>query len=222
VPGPPDRQVPPYGPAKGLDETLRLLERIKGERVDTALLRQNGIAPYNEYKVVNALKFLGLVGEDGTLTDKGKLLRLRGPAYQQHLKRVVQSAYSELFEHVSIGSATRDDIHNFFVANRGLSPEMARKATRFFLELCELADIRAGTAEEQKRSHSGSVKPAPRPAPPAAPVAPPSVSTQPMFSFVLSPALLGLDDTELAELFRRVRRAVERAWQESVPEDEQE
>ena len=214
--------MPPYGPAKGLEETLRLLERIKGERVDTALLRQNGIAPYNEYKVVNALKFLGLVGDDGTLTDKGKLLRLRGPAYQQHLRRVVQTAYAELFEHVSLASANRDDIHNFFVARRGLSPEMARKATRFFLELCELADIRAGSAEEQKRSHSGSTKPAARPPAMQPSAAPLPLVPQPTFSFVLSPALLGLDDGELTELFRRVRRAVERAWQEHPPEEGQE
>src|SRR5262245_29355248 len=82
------RRTPPYGPARGMLEGLRLLQRTSPNVVDQELLRSQGIARGNEYKVVGALRYLGLIDEDGRPTDRARLLKARGPLLTLNLQQI--------------------------------------------------------------------------------------------------------------------------------------
>lgn len=135
--------VPPYGPVKGMLDGVALVERQTAPVVDVALLKQHGIARANEYKVLHALRFLGLIDADGRTTPESRLLRTRGPARTEALRRLVRRAYADLFSRLDPARASRDDIHNYFVTRHNLSRDLAGKAATFCLELCRLAELDA-------------------------------------------------------------------------------
>jgi len=132
---------PPYGPTEGMLQGIELMHRLSPTKVDAKLLKNNGVAPNNEYKVVGALKYLNIIDEDGRPTEKSRLLKTRGPSYLLALQDIVKTAYSDLFDQLNIKNATKDQIHNYFVTNLGLGIEMAAKASRFLISLCQQADI---------------------------------------------------------------------------------
>ena len=73
--------------ARGMLQALNLLRRTTPSRIDSDFLRINKIAPGNEYKVVGALRFLGLIDEDGKPTEGSRLLKTKGTTYTQALQR---------------------------------------------------------------------------------------------------------------------------------------
>ena len=115
---------PPYGPATGMMQGIALLRRTAPARVDTDFLRSHGVAPGNEYKVVGALRFLGIIDEKGHPTDRSRLLKTRGAAATLALQDIVRGAYRGLFSRFSPREATRDAIHNYFITELGLGAEM--------------------------------------------------------------------------------------------------
>jgi len=217
----PGKSVPPYGPAKGMIEGLRLLQRSNPAKVDEALLRAYGIAPHNEYKVVGALRYLDLIDEHGVPTGKSRLLKTRGAAFKLHLQDIIRAAYRDLFASVPAAEATRERIYNYFVAEEGLAGEMATKATRFFAEVCRLAEISLGTAVKSPAlKEEGKKKPSSPPtlATPEQPgVASPSTmpagrtreNTLP-FLFAITPELAAMSEEELYQLLVKLNRVFRR------------
>ncbi|GIW10905.1 MAG: hypothetical protein KatS3mg061_1962 [Dehalococcoidia bacterium] len=212
------RRTPPYGPAKGMLEGLRLLQRSSPSIVDQELLRAHGIARGNEYKVVGALRYLGLVDEEGRPTERARLLKARGAVQLLNLQQIVRDAYPTLFRKLDLRTATRDDIYNHFLADLGLAPEMAAKATRFFLELARAAGFQVGVerhgVDEQladtRRAAASDSTASPRRARSTAAALPPSslrASEGPTLNLVLPAEALSLSEEELAGFFRRVIRA---------------
>lgn len=132
---------PPYGPTEGMLQGLALMQRLSPTKVDAKFLKANKVAPGNEYKVIGALRFLGIVDDAGKPTDKSRMLKTRGPSYQLAIQEILRTAYSDLFDHINLKSATRDQIHNYFITKLGLGVEMSAKATRFFLGLCLLSEM---------------------------------------------------------------------------------
>jgi hypothetical protein len=122
-------------------EGLQLIQRLSPTKIDENLLRTNRVAPGNEYKVVGALKFLGLIDEAGRLTQKSQLLKTRGATYTLALQEVIRTAYKDLFIHLPPEEATREQLYNYFITRTGIGREMAIKTTRFFVALCRLAEI---------------------------------------------------------------------------------
>ncbi|MGB2856686.1 MAG: DUF5343 domain-containing protein [Dehalococcoidia bacterium] len=133
--------IPPYGPTRGTLQSLQLLRRTTPPRIDSDFLRVSKIAPGNEYKVVGALRFLGLIDDEGRPTDSSRLLKTKGPTYILALQDIVRNAYSGVFHKLKLKELTRDGIYNYFVTEGGLGAEMATKATRFLIRLCRLAEI---------------------------------------------------------------------------------
>lgn len=137
---------PPYGPTAGMLQGLQLLQKGNITRVDEELLKANSVAPGNEYKVVGALRYLGVIDEAGRPTERSRALRTRGPAFSQALQDMVQSAYRPVLEGLDLRMAGKDELYNAFVTQADLGPEMAQKATRFLLGLCALAGIEVSPA----------------------------------------------------------------------------
>ena len=209
------RRTPPYGPAKGMLEGLRLLQRLSPTVVDQELLRQHAIARGNEYKVIGALRYLGLVDEDGRPTDRARLLKAKGALLTLNLQQIVRDAYPTLFRRIDLKSTSRDDIYNHFLADLHLAPEMAAKATRFFIELARSAGFAIGTERpngDHEESRRGSSDPVPlrRPRLVTTPIEP-ARSGQPALSITLPTEALSMSEDDLAALFRRVVRAWNKA-----------
>lgn len=196
------RPVPPYGPAQGMIQGLDLLRRTEPALVDVDYLRNNGVAPGNEYKVVGALKFLGLIDGKGAPTEKARLIRVRGMAFTENLRKIIREAYGELHQQLDISKST-DEVYNYFVLRARLKPEMARKATRFFVQLCQLADLSITDSkvnEEEKKPIQRPQGKKKRRSPTV------STGSQLVFNLTLAvdPALARMEEADLAILVRKI------------------
>ncbi|MBI2305406.1 MAG: DUF5343 domain-containing protein [Chloroflexi bacterium] len=210
-------RIPPYGPAQGVIAGLQLLQRLTPSRVDEGLLRAHGVAPGNEYKVVEALHFLGLIDEEGRPTDGSLSLKTRGPTYILALQDILRQAYNDLFRGLNLKEASREAVYNYFVTQERLGAEMATKATRCFLALCHLGQVElsSGLLEVGSRrgTRRGKTPPTPQPRQKKdavhlspIPPAPPSP-----FILAITPEMAEMDEERLTAFLKRLRRALNRA-----------
>lgn len=212
----------PYGPTKGMMQALQMMRKTTPAKVDGNYLRLNKIAPGNEYKVIGALRFLGIIDDEGNPTDKSRLLKTKGPTFTSALQHIVRTAYRDVFQALDGRECSQEDIYNHFVTESGLGPEMAAKTTRFFIQLCRLAEIDLGLAEKHKlhsepkkgsnghRKHDVSSCPA---------VSGPAMvqfgaSHQFPLFLALTPELASMDTEQLTGLFRKLRMAYAQACEE--------
>lgn len=211
---------PPYGPTQGTIEAIQLLQKQSPARVDEVLLRSQGIAPRNEYKVVGALRFLGLIGDDGRPTEKAHLLKTRGGAFTLNLQEIVRDAYGDLFREIRPREATQEAVYNHFVTRGRLGGEMATKATRFFRSLCQWAGIplpeeppaRRGGARPATRASASPRGRSSRAAAKGSAGAPAGAAAEGLglpFMLAITPETAQLGEDELVDLFRKIRRAAQ-------------
>lgn len=129
------RPHPPYVAFKTLDE---FLQRVRREdvpaKIHAGLLKRWGIAAGNESALITALKALGLIDTNGRPTEAFLEVRLSAPRRLAALRRAAGHAYPDLG--VEIGAPIDDDqLHDYFVARRGLRGQMVQKAMRFYRHL---------------------------------------------------------------------------------------
>jgi hypothetical protein len=133
----------PYAPISALE---RFFERIRDRQVpdvvDHRYLARLSVASNNEYALLSALKFLGIVDDRGKPTHAYRLLQTTD-RFQDTLWHLVQTAYRPVFE-AGAESWPLDDLVNFFRVSS--SPSQAKNAARFFLAVCRLAGDGRGRA----------------------------------------------------------------------------
>lgn len=205
----------PYGPTRGMLQALQLMRKNTPPRVDGNLLRQNQIAPGNEYKVVGALKFLGIIDDEGRPTEKSRLLKTKGPSFTSALRNIIRSAYRNLFQRLNEGPYTAEDIYNYFITDQDLTPEMATKTTRFFIQLCQLAEIDLGlaTGGRVKGESNGHRKQGNGQYSQIGvfPTIEPGNSNQMPLVLALTPEMASMDSDQLAEFFKKLKTALAKA-----------
>ena len=203
----------PYGPTKGMMQALQLMCRSTPAKVDGNFLRLNRIAPGNEYKVIGALRFLGIIDEEGRPTEKSKLLKTKGATFTSALQEIVRNAYRKVFACLDGRPCSQEDIYNHFVVESGLGPEMAAKTTRFFVQLCEMAEIDLGLVRKEKdtaevKKVAGNSRRAERPT-----GMKPSGGQFPLF-LALTPEMAAMDTEQLTEFLKKLKTAYARAYQD--------
>jgi len=201
--------VPPYGPTTGTIQALQLMRKATPPKVDGDFLRAQKIAPGNEYKVVGALRFLGLIDDNGTPMEKSRLLKTMGSTFTAALQEIVRSAYRELFHYLDVKKATKEDVYNYFITESKLGTEMAAKAARFFITLCRMAQIEL-SSDSQASSRSASGKGAAngrRRANDDRTQLRDNTSTIPLI-LALTPEMVKMDIDQLTDLFRKLRAAL--------------
>src|SRR5690606_20699221 len=92
-------QYPYVASAGPLMKAVTHLRKSFPKEVTADTLRKLGVAPKNESYVINTLRFLGLIDEEGKKVDeKAKALLHNDDAFPKHFADLVREAYEELFE----------------------------------------------------------------------------------------------------------------------------
>lgn len=108
----------------------------------------------NQVAVINALKFLGLISDDGVpQPDFYKYVQAEPKEREQIMRDVLTRAYSFLLEHVDIERATSRLVIDRFKA-AGVSGDTIRKAIQFFQGAAK--DVGMKVSSHIKASHSRS------------------------------------------------------------------
>jgi hypothetical protein len=163
-----DRKAP-YAPVSAFVEFLdKIPDKSVPSRVDRGFLQRLNVAAGNEWALLSALKFLGIIDAQGTPTTEYRRL-LDSDHRQEALQNLVQVAYAALLEMGGATMSTTDLVNYFRVAS---SPSQARNAARFFQSVLKLAGGSA-TASRQRAAprspleESSNEEPIARPAMPA-------------------------------------------------------
>lgn len=135
---------PPIGTFGWYSSFFDKLERVKVDNVDKKFITDNKIAPENNAtSVISGLKFLNLIKEDGSATDKIKSLDIVGPDYQKNLEIIVHEAYSILFNKIKkLNQSQFEDILNCFKLDYNMAPSTAQQATSIFIGIAQRAGIK--------------------------------------------------------------------------------
>ena len=91
----------PYVASAGpLMKAVERLRKSFPKEVTADTLRKLGVAPKNESYVINVLRFLGVVDEDGAKVEAkaSAFIQHKDEAFQEQFGHLVKEAYEELFE----------------------------------------------------------------------------------------------------------------------------
>lgn len=148
----------PYAPISALREFLeKMRHRSVPARVDRKFLQELNVASNNEWALLSALKFLGIVDEHGVPTHAYRRLQSTD-AFAGTLRHLVETAYQRVFEAGGLAMSP-EDLENFFrIAS---SPSQAKNAARFFREVVRLAGV--GAEQQPETSRLPAVAPAATP-----------------------------------------------------------
>jgi hypothetical protein len=150
-----ERQSAPYAP---VNNVLSVIRRVRERGLPDALsfgeLQRIGIPAGNAARTLAALRFLGLVDEDGRRTTAfDRLGRAKSDEYNEVLAEIVHDAYKGVFSIVDPSQHSDIEIADAF---RGLEPQAQRdRMITLFMGLCREAGIVAGgrAPEARPRRH---------------------------------------------------------------------
>jgi hypothetical protein len=129
----------PYAPISALAKFFdRIRDRQIPDRVDHNYLRKLSVAHNNEYSLLSALKFLGVLDDHGAPTVAYRNLQTTA-AFKDTLWRLVTLAYKPVFD-VGAETLSLEEQVNFFRVSSSAS--QAKNAARFFRAVCDLAGRR--------------------------------------------------------------------------------
>ena len=123
------------------------------KKVDAGLLLDYGMPKGNVGALVSALKFLGLVQDNGTSTPAFNMIQTGGEEFRANLEEIVRRAYADVFSRLDPSRDSREKIRNYFARN--YSPAISNKATILFLDLCKEAGIPVAEETTPTLKHVG-------------------------------------------------------------------
>jgi hypothetical protein len=121
-----------------------VFEAIKGlntAQITREFITANVVGSGHQGTVLGALRFLGLIDEEGNVTSRLRALRVVGPEFSTNLASVVQLAYSDLLSTVAVKSASLDRLINFLMQKYSMSQPQAEGAAHFFTHLASLSGM---------------------------------------------------------------------------------
>jgi hypothetical protein len=143
------RQRPYAAPANVLSVIGRIRSRNLPERIDADFHRLSGVPEGAIYRVVGAMRFLGLADEEGRPSDALRALAAAPEEqYRELLEGIVREAYREDFERVNPAEDSQAQIV------RAFQPYQPRSQTNrmviLFLALCREAGIQVLDAPRER------------------------------------------------------------------------
>lgn len=150
----------PYAPVKNvLDVIARRRNRGLPDQITPQVLDSIGVPVGNVPRTLQALRFLGLIRDNGTHTEVfDRLARANESEYPATLADIVRHAYNLVFTIVDPASDSPVAVEDAF---RQYRPEAQRqKMVTLFLGLCEAAEIIEGATRQRRPTRE--VRPARR------------------------------------------------------------
>lgn len=136
----------PYAPVSALREFLERIPDIAVPgRVDRRFLQRLNIASNNEWALLSALKFLGIIDQQGVPTSAYRRLQTTD-RFEDTMHHLVETAYEPLLR-VGGANMAMDDLRNYFRVSS--SPSQAKNAARFFKEVSSLAKVGKAAPSER-------------------------------------------------------------------------
>lgn len=132
---------PPYGNVAWYESFFDLIRSKSFAKFDKGIIELNIVKRANATMLFNGLKFLGLVEEDGKVTEKCESLRRKGEDFKTNLKVIVEEAYNHLFSKVVVAKVKPDNLFNYFAEYCDYGEATARLSIRIFVYLCKEAGI---------------------------------------------------------------------------------
>lgn len=171
-----DKHPYPYTPSQGaINQIVGLFRKSFPQSVTSDTLKKLGIAPNNESRPINVLKFLGFLDSEGNRTDVAvKIFTIHDDkAFAEEFGKQVAVSYSELFELRQDESWTlsQNDLIGFFRGSDGSSDVVGKKQAQTFQALAGIAghggipavkatNLKARTPVKRKGAGSAKEKPA--------------------------------------------------------------
>jgi hypothetical protein len=145
------RAAPYAPPANVLAVIRRLRDRGLPEVLTVQELTRLGIPEGNAPRTLQALRFLGLVDEEGRRTPNfDRLARVSVNEYPETLAEIIQRAYEDVFAIVDPAEANDIDLHDAF---RHFRPEKQwHRMVVLFSALCREAGLMPGGSPERTRT----------------------------------------------------------------------
>lgn len=111
---------PPYTSQSDIRTFFKKIEKVgPPKEVSTDWVEQYGLAESQPQGIVNLLKWLGIIDEDGA-TDADLWNSLRVPQEKTStLRRLVEESYSDVFEAVDVEAGDRGLIRGAFIQSYG-------------------------------------------------------------------------------------------------------
>ena len=154
---------PPYGSPLSFKKFFELVQAQKPDKVDSEFLKINGVGAGNEAKVLLGLRFLGLITENGTPTEKLASLRVVGDDFKKNLAAIVTAAYADLMSKVVLERAKPENLINYLVTKYGMAGSLARNAAKVFVSLCNESGITVSEELNKWETTSRDAKSRPKP-----------------------------------------------------------
>lgn len=83
-----------------ISQSLNHFRNSLPSKIDSVTLKKLGLAPANESFLINVLKFIKLIGEDGTVTKEATNIfsQHNDDDFREQFKVLIEAAYGDLFE----------------------------------------------------------------------------------------------------------------------------
>ena len=118
----------PYAPISSLERFFaRIRDRQVPEVVDHTFLEKLNVASNNEYALLSALKFLGVLDDRGKPTHAYRLLQTTD-RFEPTLRHLVETAYKPVFD-AGANEWEQEDLVNFFRVSSSASQAKTRLAS---------------------------------------------------------------------------------------------
>ena len=153
--------VPPYGLVTRLKLVFNMLSTSTYPQITSSVLKKIKFSGSDASLTVSALKFLGLIDQEGKKTELMSSIQLKGEERQKALQGIIKNAYSKLFNAShEANKLNRDELYNNFIMVYGLSGRQASTAVPNFLFLCKEAGLETNEPIEvkSKRTNQGHDK----------------------------------------------------------------
>ena len=107
----------PYAPPSAVMDVINhYRKRDVPERIALVNLQQIGVTEGLAPRTMAALRFLGLMREDGTTTDQFRAIRYATDEdFKTVFQGILQAAYKGVFDHVDLATAGEREISNAFI-----------------------------------------------------------------------------------------------------------
>lgn len=144
----------------GLVQTISQFRSAFPAKVDASTLKKLGFAPNNESYIINVLRFLALIDDDGTKTDLARqVFSLHNDSeFSAAFESIIEDGYKDLFELRGEGAweLDADSLIGFFRGSDGTSATVGKRQANTFQLLAGFAGH--GEMPSAKTTGAKSVK----------------------------------------------------------------